>query len=303
MVAVAPPSQLPSAPSGGGGSNFLTGAGAAAGGALSGPLGYGLGAAAGQIAGQAFSSNKVNFRGKYARKQHDFTRWANKNFNQDARDEMTPDMVARVKALDAAGLHRLAALGITPSGSAAQSSPQPMIPGQSDYGSAISDGINTALNVSQNDRMFGLKITEQELRNDWLRTQIMNSGTRRMSQVANEQRPASGVIDGPTVGDDRTTTAPGGQKITIRGGTSAQDLEDQIAEWANLMPSTIGRAYDQFKGEIRDIFGIDQNLEAPFKDYKTPKSEWMTKSGMQLMFPKFNNQDKTRSSGRNPRYR
>nr|UXQ88025.1 MAG: DNA pilot protein [Microvirus sp.] len=285
MVAVAPPSQLPSAPyapSGGSGFNF--------GGALSGPLGYGLGAAAGSIAGNAFASNKVNFRGKYARNQHDFTRWANKNFAADARAEMTPNMVSRVKALDAAGLHRLAALGITPSGSAAQSSPQPMIPGQSDYGSAVSEGINTALNVSQNDRMGGLRIEEQTLRNDWLRIQIANSKMAMLKGVSNGsqdvgvsleslQKPHSGKIVVSEQPPIPHTTETSGYSLTGHdtimqkpGAIRGQALEDAVGE---LMAAVFGPF--QFAQDVG--YTGDQWLQRKYKSRTSDPYKNMGKTG------------------------
>ncbi len=98
----------------GSGSAFLTSAAPAAGFAMGGPLGYGLGAAAGSLAGNVLSSKSVNFRGKYARNQlaHDKKVWKAKQ--EHHLSTIGPNQAALMKSLDESGLHRLAALGITP---------------------------------------------------------------------------------------------------------------------------------------------------------------------------------------------
>lgn len=278
----------------GGGSAFLTSPASTStfGGALGGPLGYGLGAAAGSIAGNAFSSKAVNFRGKYARNQlkHDKNVWAAQEVQrqknqtwQSAHDiaQISPRQAALMKSMDESGLHRLAALGINPGSGSAASGPsgtsaQPLIPGQSDFGNVVSDGINTALNVAQSDRMFGLKMQEQELRNDWLRTQIANSRMKMLTGTANstqdeDTRAVFPTQSHPSEGQSRHYRFKDGKEYSVIGGTPMEILEADVGEWANVMPETIHRAYQVFKKQVRNYFGY---YDLPKYMEKAPLKHW-----------------------------
>ena len=166
---------------------------------LTSPAGAGYAQAAASLAPSLFGSDSVNFRGKYARNKlkHDQKIWAAQQKHH--LSTIGPNFAEKMKAVDAAGLHRLAALGISTGGSPAPgSSTQPMIPGQSpDFGSAISEGIQTAQNVSRGNQlsaqaktMANLKVEEQHLRNDWLRTQIANSKMKTLTTAANANQDA-----------------------------------------------------------------------------------------------------------------
>ncbi len=275
---------------GGGITPYTTAIGTGAGGFWGGPVGAGIGAAAGTAAGQALSSNSVNFRGKYARNQlqHQRKIW------QAERDQIGPNMAEQMKALDAAGLHRLAALGMsTPSSSAPTQ--QPMIPGQSDYGNVVSEGINTALNVAQVDRQTnaqkvyqGLKLEEQKLRNDWLRTQIANSRMKSLTQAANVTqdialkdvtKPHSGkVVVQPAPGYDHATDTSGYSlfglmdilqrpgKLTAEG---AQQAGGEPLEWLYSLPSV-----------LQDIgYTLDRKLYDRYKNRKSDPYKNMGKTG------------------------
>lgn len=214
-------------------------------------FGYGAGAAGANLAGQLLTGDGVNFRGKYARNQADF-----------ARKQLAPDMIAKVNAAKAAGIHPLIALGLNP----ASAPQQPMIPGQSpDFGSAIKTGLNTALSIREAREMSGLRIEEQRLRNDWLRVQIRNSGLSRGAQAANSERPAETPIrplaPEANIGNAarRSVVTGSGKVIPTRGGTTAQDLEEELNDWAQWMPETMHRAYEVGRGQLRDYAGIDEN--------------------------------------------
>lgn len=267
---------------GGGITPFTTAVGTGAGAFWGGPVGAGLGAAAGQVAGQALSSDAVNFRGKYQR-----------NVAAHNRAQISPDMAARMKALDESGLHRLSALGIVPSGAPAQ---QPMIPGQSDYGNVVSDGINTALNVARSEKQSeaqtvyqGLKLEEQKLRNDWLRTQIANSKLKTLTAAANASqgmnladvagKPHSGNIvvseqpPIPHTGQSAGYSLFGGDTIKQKPGViRGQALEDSVGE----VPAALISPF-QFMQDIG--YTLDQMLYQRHKTRKSNPYKGMGKTG------------------------
>jgi len=211
-------------------------------------FGYGAGAAGANLAGQMLTGNGVNFRGKYARNQAQF-----------ARDQLAPDMIARMKAAKAAGIHPLIALGLNP----ASAPQQPMIPGQSaDFGSAIKAGVDTTLAIRDAREMSSLRIEEQQLRNDWLRMQILNSARARGAQAANGTRPPVRPLApsaNPANAAPRTAVTSNGTVIDYPGGTTADSLETEINDWAQWMPETMVRAFHIARGQIRDYVGIDNN--------------------------------------------
>lgn len=219
-------------------------------------VGYGLGAAAGQVAGNALGGGGVNFRGKYARNKlkHDQKIW-------DAQQEhhlstIRPNQAELMKSLDESGLHRLSALGITPSSGPQSAGSQPMIPGQNVAGSAVETGINTALNVARSDRQAAhqkqyqrLKLQEQSLRNDWLKTQIANSKLKTLAAASNMSqdvplssltgKPHSGKVIAQTLDPYAHTSdshgyslfGTSGRAIQQKPGTlRGQALEDAIGE-------------------------------------------------------------------------
>lgn len=257
--------------------------GAAVGGAVGsfwGPFGYGVGTAAGSLAGSMLQGDGVNFRGKYARNQAQF-----------ARDQLAPDMIAKMKAAKAAGIHPLIALGLNP----ASAPQQPMIPGQSaDFGSAIKAGVDTTLAIRDAREMSGLRIEEQKLRNDWLRMQIRNSARARGAVRANSSRPPirePAPSANPANAAERTFVTHEGEIETYQGGTTAEDLEREINDWAQWMPSTMRRAWQIFKKDLRSQLGITpptwwddmrrrgnanrrQWQKEATKAYRTPRSNW-----------------------------
>lgn len=187
----------------------------------------------------------------------------------------------QIKSYKEAGLHPLAALGIsTGSGGGQPAQADPQMPGQSSTGSAIGEGL--ALVGQQSRQTHGaqmgkmaqraalLGLEEQGLRNDYLRAQIAASEQRRLMQLANSQRPVATILDpamrrqyphkpGPNEMMRRTFTSPDGTLYTAQGGTSAEALEADIGEWADWMPHTLGRAYDVFKAQSQNLGGVDPN--------------------------------------------
>lgn len=245
-----------------------------------GPFGYGAGAAAGSLVGSLLQGDSVNFRGKYARNQAQF-----------ARDQLAPDMIAKVKAAKAAGIHPLIALGLNP----ASASQQPMIPGQSaDFGSAIKAGVDTTLAIRDAREMSSLRIEEQQLRNDWLRMQILNSARSRGAITANSTRPPirePAPSANPANAAERTFVTPEGQIESYTGGTPAADLEQEINDWAQWMPTTMRRAWQIFKKDLRGQLGVKPSTvwvdsrrradtqrrkwqKAATKSYRQPRSNW-----------------------------
>lgn len=245
-----------------------------------GPFGYGAGAAAGSLAGGLLTGDGVDFRGKYAQNQADF-----------ARAQLAPDMIAKMDAAKAAGVHPLIALGLNP----ASAPQQPMIPGQSaDFGSAIKTGVDTALAIRDAREMSSLRIEEQQLRNDWLRMQILNSARSRGAQNANSTRPPvreQAPSANPANAAERTFVTPEGKVETYTGGTTAEDLEREINDWAQWMPTTMRRAWQIFKKDVRGQMGASpptwyndtrrrgntqrrQWQKQATKSYRQPRSNW-----------------------------
>ncbi len=300
-----------------------------------GPVGYGVGAAAGSLASSAFSKKGVNFRGKYARNQlkHDKKVWAAQEAQRRKNEiwqtgqnrendlwqtaQISPRQAALMKSMDESGLHRLAALGITPGAGTSMPSPQqgpvghssqPIIPGQSNFGSAVETGINTALNVAQDNRMYGLKMQEQELRNDWLRTQIANSRIKTVAALANSQqdltgKPGPGPTQPGTLQLNEHTSLPTG--IT----TGSQDAEDRYWEFGGAAQGLLNIGYDLtgwlFPGFGKDYINAESKVRQKQANDKTSKvAIW--KSGRasphwQKYRPPY--PTRTRSSGKNPRYK
>ena len=156
---------------------------------------------------------------------------------------------SKVEGAKAAGLHPLAALGIStgsgPSGA--------VIPGQSpDAGSAIGQGINTYLNArqAQEDRAHSqqlatLGLEEQRLRNDWLRQQIMASKVKSLAGLTNATRHRTGNV---TPGPGPST--PGQMKLSetlsLPTGTttSSQGAEDRYWEFGGAGMGLLNMGYD-----------------------------------------------------------
>ena len=249
------------------GSAFLTGAGSAA----------GFGAAT--ALGNKLQGSGVNFRGKYAR-----------NLAKHNRAQIGPDMAERMKAIDAAGLHRLAALGVSFGPSSAGS--QPGIPGQSPLGSAMKSGVQAAMDFKQNkvfeqqaQTLGALKIQEQRLRNAGLAQNLRNSATSRAADIANSRRPSFGTTPSKEEEQRRFFLSRNKKTFTSGPGSRQSDLEDEFGEWADYFPSVLGNAWDAWKQDFRNIWDIPkQGLgpdwlrsedpmghDAPRKPTKTPE--------------------------------
>lgn len=165
--------------SGGGmSSSFLSGAGSAIGSALGGSLFKG---------GDGYNT----YRSHQRKMQNQATRH---NINYTGETQMA-EMRGRMAALKDAGLHPLAALGMQMSGGPTASTSPMSIPGQSNTGSAIAEGIQqySRAKATQSEnahfkQMGAMKLQEQQLRNDYLGEQIKNSQLRRATQLANVQQ-------------------------------------------------------------------------------------------------------------------
>jgi len=166
----------------------------------------------------------------------------------------------RVKDAKDAGLHPLAALGIARSSGGPASSP--IIPGQNQTGSAISEGLRTGLQIhGQNQarkhagQIAELQLDEQRLRNEWLATQIANDRIKAGAAAANAQRPTQrDPVQTQPAGNEAdpiTLVHPDGTKYPVFGGTPAEQLQKFIGEWADWMPQTLGRAWETFKEQTR----------------------------------------------------
>ncbi len=261
---------------------------------LTSPAGQGLAAGVGGAIGGMFGG-KVTTAGR--QRDARFTRDMQNAYDAN-RFEKYDSITARVRDATRAGLHPLAALGIAPaSGGGSLPGLAPAIPGQHDTGSAVETGINTMLNAQRSQlsgqhaqEMQGMRLEEQQLRNDWLRSQIMNSESKRLAAAANFAMPAPAMRPRPqrTPHPGEKTRprymSPDGTIYSAQGGTSAEVLEQDLGEWADWMPHTLGRAYDVFKAQMRNVSGVksgntfyDRHLKkgvrkdfGKFKKFKTP---------------------------------
>ncbi len=233
---------------------------------LTSPVVGGAIAAAGSLIGagkkQSYTSMKRNARFTSAQ-QRQYDRYRYRKFDS---------VRARVRDAKSAGLHPLAALGIAPASGGMLPGMEQTIPGQNTAGSAIETGINVMQGMSReqtrnvhSQSMQKMQLEEQELRNDWLKSQILNSENKRLAGMANSQRPtpdpamrrATPYKPHPSEGPRRTFMHPDGSTYSISGGTPASVLEDEINEWADWMPHTLGKAYDVMKSQWQNIAGID----------------------------------------------
>lgn len=267
------PAIMSAATGAGMGSAFLTGASSAFGSALGSAFGGTTGRGKRRDQRQAYRYQKRFLPGIEAAIQ-------SKKFKRHMKD------------VDAAGLHRLAALGIAPSSGSASAvgAIQPEMPGQHVAGSAIETGINTMIGMQKSERqtahqqiMGGLQIEEQTLRNDWLKTQILNSEAKRLASMANSQRPNAmqrlglSINPHPSEAESRVYMHPDGSTYKAGGGTPASILEDDIGEWADWMPQTLGRAYDVMKAQSQYAVGIDPKNTFYDKYLNRPKRKSTTR--------------------------
>ena len=167
---------------------------------LTSPAGQGLTAAAGGILGSQFGSPSRAKQARQRRDQYaDQKKYGSKVLDKQLRINekyRNREIQGRVADARAAGLHPLAALGIAPSsGGSIPGFSSSDIPGQHQTGSAIESGIRTLQGAQRHESqtahqqvMAGLQLEEQTLRNDWLKTQILNSESKRAAAAANSQQ-------------------------------------------------------------------------------------------------------------------
>lgn len=184
-------------------------------------------------------------------------------------DYLKKSIPARVEGAKAAGLHPLAALGIAPAGQPA------MIPGQSDTGSIIGEGIQAAGRAygQAQARDHALKIAEldlenRRLQNDWLQSQIAASNQKTLESQAISYpeayrrlrltRDPKMMYEAPTRSNARAIPLPpeGQTYITSDGdviqgppGSPARLYEEDIGDWSQWMPDTVTRAWQIFKDQ------------------------------------------------------
>lgn len=202
-------------------SSFLTGVGTGLGQSLVGSFGGdGVNTARGQSSWAADLQGRVNRRSMRHYRRH---------------LEKLPS--AMVKGTTSAGLHPLAALGMQQGSGPAFSVGTPGIPGQNSTGSAVGEGILAgigAYNLKQSrqhqEKMGGLQLKEQELRNEWVREQIKNSQLRRAEILANATRSSGEGTPGP--GPQQAGAVKFSDQVSVPTGTttSSQDAEDRYWE-------------------------------------------------------------------------
>ena len=221
-------------------------------------VGAGLGLASSFLTGGSSEPTGVNYNMHRELNQR-------RRFHEQQIEQIPQAIKAKVEGLKASGLHPLAALGMSFPTTSGPSGSGPSIPGQNRLGSAVSEGINTALSLKQAE----LGLQEQELRNDYLQEQIKASKIARLSQAANavndqqkfkiEESPftVSGkeintIAPPPEVTNDSTVLNIFGKKVPIKAGqTTAQGAED-----------TVG-------GAIAELQGIWLAMEGAFAPDKT----------------------------------
>nr|UXQ88099.1 MAG: DNA pilot protein [Microvirus sp.] len=192
----------------------------------------------------------VNFRGKYERARAHF-----------ARKQLGPDTRARVEAVKSAGLHPLAALGITPGASTMSNAGS--MPGQSpDFGSAVSEGLRTAQSLysgatrdAHSKTMAGLQLQEQGLRNDWLETQIATQRIKMAAALANVSQDRIALEQGPGATQPGEYVFSEFNKAKTGVTTSAQAAEDRGHEIAGFAQGLLNIGYDIAGNTLPKDFG------------------------------------------------
>lgn len=188
------------------------------------------------------------------------------------------EIQAKVQGAKAAGLHPLAAIGMS-------TSQAPVIPGQTSTGSIVGDAIQAgaggyaaAQQREYNKQMGELGLEKARLENKWLETQIANSqmslakqsaipypeSYRRarltrdpvLSQTLNRagqasqmgpRIPASVKADmTPRLGVDME-----GNILEYPKGTAMEREEEEHGEWSQWMPRQLERAWENWKRQFK----------------------------------------------------
>lgn len=178
---------------------------------------------------------------------------------------------AKVAGARAAGLHPLAAIGMSPSGQ-----PAPIIPGQNETGSIIGQGIETAANVYNQGKqgeamkqLGALKLEEQKLRNEYLAQQIRHNEVKKISQEAipyPEQYRRLRLTRDPKLMatpskmqealdpnrhiEGKTFISSDGDVIAIPPGTPAEEYERHFGDFGPFMPDNIKRFSKSFRDQL-----------------------------------------------------
>ncbi|AXL14889.1 DNA pilot protein [Microviridae sp.] len=178
----------------------------------------------------------------------------------------------RVTDAKAAGLHPLAALGVSMGPSAPASTPN--IPGQSNNGSAIADATRALSNVaeqsrsrSHSERIQALSLQEQQLRNDWLEAQIKNEEARRLAALAN----AAGRGSQAEVGPGGEIAVNERQRVSLSNIANTEDWEKRYGEPGGLVMSPVVAGSDVVHNLV-DQAVVDQlidQIQPPMQDWHT----------------------------------
>lgn len=208
------------------------------------------------------------------------------------------EIKARVEGAKAAGLHPLAAIGMTPAGTPA------MIPGQSDTGSIIGEGIQAAAGAygQAKGREHAQKIAEldlenRKLQNDWLQSQIAASNQKTLEaqtvsypesyrRLRMTRDPAATALLAKTgnlpasaipqslkgEAKERLAITSDGDIVTIPGGTPTEKLEQEIGDFATIMPDNVTRAWEIFEQQAFEKLrrGVDKWLDRQKKFLPPP---------------------------------
>lgn len=233
---------------GGLGSSFLTGAGAA-------------------IGSSMFGSKSRSLESQYRLSRHHY-----KKMDQLQRERVGPNMLAEMRAkmaaLQDAGLHPLAALGM--SMSSGPNIPMPnVVPGQSDTGSYVGEGIRAAMahradkqSRAHAQTIAGLQLEEQGLRNEWVREQIRNSQIKR-AQILSNAAQGSGSRNTPGPGPQESGNVVLSEHASIPTGktTSSQDAEDRYWEIGGAGMGLHNLGYDAMGSHLGTVDDELKRLE------------------------------------------
>lgn len=189
--------------------------------------------------GTALGSSMFGSKTRSLESQYRLARTHYKKMDRLQRNRLDRNMQARMAALKNAGLHPLAALGMSTSSGSSVSMPN-VIPGQGSSGSFIGEGIRAAMDHRADKQsrahartLQGLQLEEQGLRNEWVREQIKNSQIKRGQILANAARTAGlggGTSPGPGPQEPGNVVLSENTQIPTGKTTSSQDAEDRYWE-------------------------------------------------------------------------
>nr|UXQ88077.1 MAG: DNA pilot protein [Microvirus sp.] len=239
---------------------------------LTSPIAGGIAAGVTQGIFNKASSKSFRSRNRDMRKNYQYQ----ERYLPNIQSALFKQKIADVKA---AGLHPLAALGVSFGGSGSAAS-APDLAGQNNTGSAIGAGLETAQRLAGTQssqahgrQLAGLQLQEQQLRNDWLAQQIKHGTIKMAAQLANVGTRSSNLEPGPGPQQPGAVHFSETQSMPTGKTTSAEAVQNRYGEGPEQAQGLLNIGYDVAGATLPKSFGdwwIDNITNA--KRYGAPKS-------------------------------